>query len=136
MKGWREGSGVSRSLKSLEKSEIDSEVWCFLSPQLAFEVLGEHPEEPSLHLRRPRDGGGGRVAARHLSDLHGRLHQVGAQTQQSQYTQIKIVQSVFKSQEMDRTSPLCLQINTYVTATNRRATAHKTEMTLRESAAE
>lgn len=106
MKGWREGSGVSRSLKSLEKSEIDGEGTklspslryfyfqrfkkkCFLSPQLAFEVLGEHPEEPSLHLRRPRDGGGGRVAARHLSDLHGRLHQIGAQTQQSQYTQIK-----------------------------------------------
>ena len=106
---------------------------CFLSPQLAFEVLGEHPEEPSLHLRRPRDGGGGRVAARHLSDLHGRLHQIRAQTQQSQYTQTKIVQSVFKSQETDRASPLCLRINTHITGTNRRSTAHKPESFLRES---
>jgi len=56
----------------------------FVCPQLAYAVLGEHPEKPALHLRRPRDGGGGRFAARHLSDLHGRLHQDGAQTQQSQ----------------------------------------------------
>lgn len=52
--------------------------------QFAAAFLGEHPEEPALHLRRPRDRGGGRVAARHLSDLHGRLHQDGAQAQQSQ----------------------------------------------------
>lgn len=57
------------------------------SPQFASAVLGEHPEEPALYLWRARDRGGGRFAARHLSDLHGRLHQDGAQTQQSQFTQ-------------------------------------------------
>lgn len=51
--------------------------------QLASAVLGEHSEEPSLYLRRPCDGGGGGFAARHLSDLHGRLHQDRAQTQSS-----------------------------------------------------
>lgn len=35
MKGWREGSGVSRSLKSLEKSEIDGE-GTKLSPSLRY----------------------------------------------------------------------------------------------------
>ena len=55
-----------------------------LSPQLAPAVLGEHPEEPSVHRRRSRDGGRGRVAARRRSDIHGRLHQDGAQTQQSE----------------------------------------------------
>ena len=63
--------------------------WCL---QLASAVLGQHPEKPTLHLRRPRDGGGGCFAARHRTDLHGRLHQNGAQTQQSQFTQMMVHQ--------------------------------------------
>lgn len=55
-----------------------------MCPQPAYAVLGEHPKEPSLHLRRPRDGGGGCFAARHRTDLHGRLHQDGAQAEQSE----------------------------------------------------
>lgn len=59
-----------------------------MSPQPASEVLGEHPEEPALHLRRARDGGGGGLAVRHLADLNGRLHQDGAQTQQGEFQSV------------------------------------------------
>lgn len=66
----------------VDSNHLDLLLLCCL--QLASAVLGEHPEEPPLHLRRARDGGGGRLAARHRSDLHGRLHQDGAQTEPSQ----------------------------------------------------
>lgn len=59
-----------------------------LSPQFASTVLGEHPEEAEIHLRRARDRGGGSFAARHLADLYGRLHQDGAQAQQGWFTQM------------------------------------------------
>lgn len=57
-----------------------------LSPiQSAFALLGEHPEEPPLHLRRPRHRGGGRLAVGHRPDLHGCLHQERAQTQPGEH---------------------------------------------------
>lgn len=55
-------------------------------PQSADAFLGEHPEKPTLHLRHPRHWGGGRFTARPLANVHGRLHQNRAQTQQSEFT--------------------------------------------------
>lgn len=48
-------------------------------------VLGEHPEESPLHLRRSRVGSGGRLAFCYRPDLHGRLHQERAQTQPGEW---------------------------------------------------
>lgn len=49
--------------------------------QLAAAVLGEHPQEPPLHIRRARPRGGGRLPVGHRPDLHGRLHTHGAQAE-------------------------------------------------------
>ena len=48
-------------------------------------VLGEHPEESPLHLRRSRLGSGGRLPLCYRPDLHGRLHQERAQTQPGEW---------------------------------------------------
>lgn len=64
-------------------SYIFSAPWILicLSLQFAAAFLGEHSEEPSLHFRRARERGRGRLFVRHSSDLHGRLHENRAQTQ-------------------------------------------------------
>lgn len=62
---------------------------CFLAlpMQPSSAVLGEHPEESPLHLRRPRVWSGGRLAVCHRPDIHGRLHQERAQTQPGEWKQ-------------------------------------------------
>lgn len=50
-------------------------------PQFTTAVLGEHPQEPPLHLRCARSRGGGRLPVSHRADLHGRLHAHGAQAE-------------------------------------------------------
>lgn len=59
----------------------------FSTVQPSSAVLGEHPEESPLHLRRPRVWGGGRLTFCHRPDLHGRLHQERAQTQPGEWKQ-------------------------------------------------
>ena len=61
----------------------------FSPVQPASAVLGEHPEEPPFHLRRPRDRSRGRFAVRHRPDLHGCLHQERAQTQPGEWKRTK-----------------------------------------------
>ena len=52
-----------------------------LPPQFAAAVLGEHPQESPLHLRRARPRGGGRLPLGHRANLHGRLYAHGAQAE-------------------------------------------------------
>lgn len=61
----------------------DGPLFPVLQPSSA--VLGEHPQEPSLHFRCPRVGSGGRLALCHRPDVHGRLHQEWAQTQPGEW---------------------------------------------------
>lgn len=81
-----------------------------LSLQFAAAFLGEHSEEPSLHFRRARERGRGRLFVRHSSDLHGRLHENRAQTQSGKclrisYRHIKTRNTSF----IDFLSLSCLQ---------------------------